>query len=131
MVWTAMGFAKGPTPPFDICLGKIVEPIQQIRPTGKSPEILSIPVCKNILLFRNANQAYIFAIPSHQEGRYAIVTFAGRDAEGATDERAGSGRSSRVVLAPRRWSQVLEKRKLLRDDGGKQARFTEEITKQP
>ena len=30
-------------------------------------------------------------IPSHQKGRYAIVTFAGRaavDAEGATDERA-------------------------------------------
>jgi hypothetical protein len=35
-------------------------------------------------------------IPSHQKGRYAIVTFAGRaavDAEGATDERARGGRA--------------------------------------
>ena len=33
----------------------------------------------------------VFPIPSHQEGRHAIVTFAGRgavDANGATDERA-------------------------------------------
>ena len=38
-----------------------------------------------------ANQAYIFPILSHQEGRYAIVTFAGRaavDADGATDDSA-------------------------------------------
>jgi hypothetical protein len=62
------------------------EPIQQICPTGKTPKSLSIPLVKNILLFRNSNLSYMFAILSHQEGRYAIVTFAGRaavDAKGA------------------------------------------------
>jgi len=31
------------------------------------------------------------------------------DAEVATDERNSCGRQNRVVLAPRRWRQVLEK----------------------
>ena len=36
------------------------------------------------------NHFYIFAVPSHTEGRFAIVTDAGRDAvdaSGASDER--------------------------------------------
>src|ERR1700686_4004207 len=50
--------------------------------------------------------------PAPLEGRFAIVTSAGRDAvdaDGASDEGAGCGRRSRVVLAPqwlassRRW----------------------------
>jgi hypothetical protein len=38
-----------------------------------------------------ASRSIFLPIPSHQKGRVAIVTFAGRaavDAEGATDERA-------------------------------------------
>ena len=50
--------------------GEIVEPIQQIGPTGKSPQNLSIPICKNILLFRNANQAYIFSHPVSPWGAF-------------------------------------------------------------
>jgi len=37
------------------------------------------------------------------------------DAGGAADERARSGRPSRVVLIPRRWNQV---RKMIAGDGG-------------
>jgi hypothetical protein len=46
------------------------------------------------------------------EGRLAIATNAGRDAVDArasSDERHSSGRQNRVVLAPRRWCQVLRK----------------------
>ena len=42
-------------------------------------------------LQKTQNRSIFPTIPSHQKGRYAIVTFAGRaavDAEGATDERA-------------------------------------------
>jgi len=42
------------------------------------------------------------------------------DAERATDERAQGGRRSRVVLAPRRWRQVVWKFPC--GDGGKKAR---------
>jgi hypothetical protein len=64
------------------------------------------------------------------EGRIAIVTDVGVECGGrlgvgavfAPDENALGGRSSRVVLAPRCWRQVLEKLTLLRDDGGKKAR---------
>jgi hypothetical protein len=38
------------------------------------------PFAKIFLFFRNPNQPYMFAILSHQEGRVAIVTFAGRAA---------------------------------------------------
>ncbi len=68
------------------------------------------------------------AVPSHTEGRFAIVTDVRRDAVDvgcATDERAACGRRSRVVLTPRRWCQVLEKQascKFLGGDGGKKAR---------
>src|SRR5260370_25578166 len=46
------------------------------------------------------------------EGRFAIVTNAGRDAVdagGAKDEGVSCGRRSRVVLTPRRWCQVRAK----------------------
>jgi len=61
--------------------------------------------------------------PVPKEGRFAIVTNAGRDAvdaDGAFDESAWGGRRSRVVLAPRRWRQVGGKYPA--DDGGKKAR---------
>jgi len=35
---------------------KIVEPIQQIRLTGESPKILSIPIRKNILIYRKIDE---------------------------------------------------------------------------
>ena len=43
------------------------------------------------------------------------------DAEGALDVRAGCVRRSRVVLMSRCWHYVLEKQKLLWDNGGKRA----------
>src|ERR1700676_4051032 len=61
--------------------------------------------------------------PVPLEGRFAIVTSAGRDAvdaDGASDEGAGCGRRSRVVLTPRRWCQV--RRGNPAGDGGKRAR---------
>jgi hypothetical protein len=73
---------------------------------------LSSPLRKNILFFRNANHRYIRSRPVPTEGRYAIVTFAGRDAVDA-DAPITNGVDadvrSRVVLTPRRWCQVCEK----------------------
>ena len=73
----------------------IAQPIHNFCPTGKSLELpncgVSRPLRKNILIFRNGKSVYMFAIPSHSEGRCANVTDAGRaavDAEGALDESA-------------------------------------------
>jgi hypothetical protein len=60
--------------------GKNLEPNQQIRLTGKSPKSCQSPFKKIFCFSEIANQVHIFTIPSHQEGRYAIVTFAGRAA---------------------------------------------------
>ena len=68
MLWTtAMGFAKGSTHP-TIC------------PTGKSVKIVSSPVCKNISVFQKCKPSYMICRPVPLEGRFAIVTDAGRDA---------------------------------------------------
>ena len=51
----------------------------------------SSPFVKNILIFRIVKSVYIFGHPASQEGRFAVVTDAGRDAvdaEGASDESA-------------------------------------------
>ena len=103
----AIGFAKGSTNPA-ICLGKIVEPIQQICLTGKSPKIPSIPSVKNILLFRNSNRTYILTIPSHRGALRNVNNAGGMHGRGGWryDASTQSGRPSRVVLAPRRWSQA-------------------------
>ena len=53
-----------------------------------------------------------------------IVTYAGWDAMDASvphDERHARRRQSRVVLTPRCWRQVLEKRSFFADDGDKKA----------
>jgi hypothetical protein len=56
-------------------------------PTGKSVTRsvrcavrLSSPFRKNILIFRNSKSVYILSRPAPIEGRFAIVTDAGRDA---------------------------------------------------
>jgi hypothetical protein len=52
---------------------------------------LSSPFGKNILIFRIRKSGYMHAVPPHTEGRFAIVTDAGRDAvaaSGAEDESA-------------------------------------------
>ncbi|HYI29650.1 MAG TPA: hypothetical protein VD863_17565 [Bradyrhizobium sp.] len=49
---------------------KFHQPIQQIDPTGKSPESPSSPFGKNILIFRNGKSVYIVRIPSQQEGAF-------------------------------------------------------------
>jgi hypothetical protein len=64
---------------------------------GARPKILSSPVCKNISLHPSGKSSLqVRAIPSHTEGRIAIVTDAGWDAVDAAascargDRRAGS-----------------------------------------
>jgi hypothetical protein len=73
------------------------------------------------------------AIPSHTEGRIAIVTDVGygmrwtQQCQKTND--VACGRRSRVVLAPRRWCQVS--RDNPRDDGGKKARSPGRARKKP
>jgi len=70
---------------------QIVEPIQQIYPTGKSPKSPSSPSRKNILIFRITKIIYIHRIPSHSRGALRNVPARGGDAvdgNGATDEGA-------------------------------------------
>jgi hypothetical protein len=67
-----------------------------------------VPGCKNILLPFGLPAAHLYAVHS-TKGRIAIVTDAELDAmdtRDVTDEGCRRGRSSRVVLAPRCWSQV-------------------------
>jgi len=109
--------------PFDAKLAALQVLYQHphlICPTGDAGELLSIPRAKNICLPFFGNLWFVIAIPSHCEGRIAIVTNAGRavvDATlscahviagraklvsgcGARDERRCCGRRNRVVLAP-------------------------------
>jgi hypothetical protein len=87
-----------------------------ICPTGKSASArvfaLSSPLCKNILIFRRPKSGYIRHRPVPQRGARAIVTNAGRDAVDAIAPKTTGtrgGRLRRVVLTPRRWSQVCAK----------------------
>ena len=51
-----------------------------LLPDGQISKNLSSPVCKNILIFRN-RKSLLYLPPSRPtEGRFAIVTDAGRDA---------------------------------------------------
>jgi hypothetical protein len=52
----------------------------RILPDGQISKFLSSPFRKNILIFRRPNQLYILCRPVPLEGRFAIVTDAGRDA---------------------------------------------------
>jgi hypothetical protein len=51
-----------------------------ICPTGWPAQIVSSPFCKNILLFRRRKSPHNHRRPVPHEGRFAIVTNAGRDA---------------------------------------------------
>ena len=121
-------------PPFPVGVVRIVERC----PTGKSVtglrRPLSIPFRKNISALQK-ERSPLYSQTSHPtEGRCATSRNAGRDAvdaEGANDDGARRGRRSRVVLTPRRWRQVLEKRKLLRGDGGKRARSPGRARRKP
>src|SRR5258707_9229398 len=91
-------------------------PLRQINPTGKS-----------LLIFRNRvkprNQKYIcfhltqircISIMSRPSEGRAHVTDVGRDAVdagGVLDEQCRRGRRSRVVLTPRCWRQVCDKKR--------------------
>jgi len=60
----------GGQPPFKECT--------EICPTGKSPDFLSIPRRKNILVFLSTQiTPQLSPIPSHKRGRIAIVTDVG------------------------------------------------------
>ena len=74
---------------------QFVEPIQQIYPTGKSPESPSSPFGKNILIFRNRKSVYIPPV--------------------SPDERGGS-RSSRT-RGGMRWTRELRLTSATRADG--------------
>jgi len=70
------------------------------------------PLSQKKFWFSESNHFIDRSIPSHREGRFAIVTNVGTGCDGrggAFDERRSSGRRSRVVLTPRRWRQVPEK----------------------
>ena len=94
-----------------------------ICPSGKISRSLSSPLAKKISLRRLVEAALVIPTVPPLRGALAIVTNVGRDAVDAfdaTDERIRNGRRSRVVLAPRRWREVLKKLTLLRDDGDKE-----------
>src|SRR5260370_41798426 len=68
------------------------------------------------------------------EGRFAIVTNAGRDAVdagGAKDEGVSCGRRSRVVLTPRRWCQVRAKERGRRGQKKTARRGERDISRKP
>jgi hypothetical protein len=72
------------------------------------------PFAKIFSFAADPNQMHIHRRPVPSEGRIAIVTDAGRDAVdavGALDETCCSGRRSRVVLTPRCWRQVGDKKR--------------------
>jgi hypothetical protein len=81
-----------------------------IDPTGKSLICLSSPFCKNILIFRSANQVYIHSYPVPPRGAFRDrhERWCGmRWTQAVLKTRAlNCGRRSRVVLTPRRWRQV-------------------------
>jgi hypothetical protein len=63
----------------------------RILPDGQISKFLSSPLCKNISVFPKYKPGYMICRPVPLEGRFAIVTDAGRDAVdagGATDESA-------------------------------------------
>src|SRR6202035_4746758 len=107
-----------------------------VRANHLAPHALICPSCpapsEKIFWFSEIQISPIFTPSRPTEGRVAIVTAAGWDAVDA-DAPITNGVDadvrSRVVLTPRRWCQVCEKRKLLRGDGGQKARSTGEITK--
>ena len=87
-----------------------------ICPTGFRRRGLSSLSCKNILLFRIPKSVIHFRRLVPLEGRFAIVTSAGRDAvdaDGASDEGADCERRSRVVLTPQ-WLASSRRRQLRR-----------------
>jgi hypothetical protein len=92
---------------------------------------------KNILLYRNVNQAHNLRYPVPTEGRFAIVTIrraqdamdAAASGDLSPDENARSGRRSRVVLAPRPWRYVGGE--VFAGNGGKKGRFPGESPYKP
>src|ERR1700688_1337389 len=71
--------------------------------------VCQAPPAKIFCFSEYPNHFYVRRRPVPLEGRFAIVTSAGRDAVDANrvaDESTSCGRRSRVVLTPRRWYQV-------------------------
>jgi hypothetical protein len=82
------------------------------------------PRCENIRLRRRANHGQLSArsVPARRGvSRSSRTLDAGCDGRTLTQETnaAARGRRSRVVLAPRRWRELLKKLTLLRGDGDK------------
>src|ERR1700688_3436428 len=103
--------SEGGSPVMTVC-AEFRKLISEIRKLGLPPD---------------PNQLYMFGRPVPLEGRFAIVTSAGRDAvdaDGASDEGADCGRRSRVVLTPQRLAS--SPRRQLRRRGCQQSTLTGE-----
>src|SRR5882724_990825 len=104
-------------------------------PDGQITKKLSSPLAKNIpLSLSGKSSLQARPVPSHHEGRLAIVTKRGTGCGGrlrrSRTRGARCGRRSRVVPTPRRWRQVS--RELFpRGDGGKQARSPGRARRKP
>src|SRR3954466_2305309 len=96
------------------------------QPDGQITENLSSPLTKNIPLSPSGKSALpARAIsPDERGGSRSSRTWVEMrwTRMAAKDERRYRVRRSRVVLTPRRWCQVLERRTLLGGDGDKKAR---------
>jgi hypothetical protein len=132
-----------------------------ICPTGKSANLLSSPLCKNISVF-TPPKSHLELFVSHPtrgayhdrqvrwdgmrwtRQRFACDGIAGRIERSVSDhrhadERCCSVRRSRVVLTPRRWRQVLRscvgptglRQNISADDGGKRARSPGRARRKP
>jgi len=91
--------------------GLRASPPRLICPSLRFSEIVSTPSIKNISLLQNPASALY---PPHPAPTPRGVSRSSRhvargamDALGRPDERGAGGRRNRVVLAPRRWCQVL------------------------
>src|ERR1700730_7086243 len=104
-----------------------------LLPDGQISKNLSSPVCKNISVFPKCKSGYMICRPVPLEGRFAIVTDAGRDAvdadapitNGAEADGGGvwSGRPDAGVK--------FSRSKLLGGDGGKKARSPGRARRKP
>ncbi len=96
---------------------------------------MSSPLAKNIsLCLSGKSSLQARPVPSHHEGRLAIVTKRGAGCGGrlsrSQTKGARGGRRSRVVLTPRRWRQV-SREFFPRSDGDKQARSPGRARRKP
>jgi hypothetical protein len=103
-------------------------------PTSKSPpKTCQASLVHNILIFRNDKSVYIHSVPSHSEGRLAIVTDAGRDAVAAAARETGVLKRTAKSCGSDASGLAFKflGSKLLRGDGDKKDRIAGESAYKP